>query len=150
MKFTQGLALVATTVLFCGGAATVTASASAVELTGNAPESGSVTLNSDDSVVSASSNELLAEIDGSAQKAATLLRTVVNMKSGRWVYYSDHHNYLNKYKWGHSNYYRSTSSHESKAKVGSKSSGWVSASAHHYSKATAKGKGTFKAYYSNN
>ncbi|MCG0733475.1 hypothetical protein WJM93_15710 [Lactiplantibacillus plantarum] len=149
MHFTKSLTISATTLLLLGGAAPAVASASTVDLSDQAPSSGSVTLDNNDQVKSASSSTLLAEITKATQNTGKIVvRSVVNMASGRWVYYSDHHG-LKNYKWGHSNYYSTKGSHGSKAKVGSSSSGWIYAKAHKYSYSTAKGYGTFKAYYTN-
>lgn len=65
----------------------------------------------------------------------------------RWVYYSDHNNYLNGYKWSHSNYYHDCERHSSTAAVGGQDKTRVFAGAGSFSYATATSYGTAQAWY---
>lgn len=128
-------------VLTFGGS--IVANAESIDLGDNAPKSGSVTLDDNDNVVSSSSDSILDAIENAPKN---VLRSAVNFAHSRWVYYSDNHNYLNGYKEGHSNYRHNNLIHSSTAQVGS-SKRSATAGAGSWSYATAKGKGTFKAFY---
>ncbi|CAM3163333.1 hypothetical protein SAMN04487792_1046 [Lactobacillus bombicola] len=65
----------------------------------------------------------------------------------RWVYFADHHNYFNGYKWSHSNYYHDSERHSSTAAVGGKDTTTIYAGANKFSYALAKGYGTAQAWY---
>lgn len=118
--------------------------------------SGEVQLDDHDQVVFASSMALVEPNEPIPQnltdKQALFARlsnanfTAVNMPNSRWVYYSDHHNYFNGYKWGHSNYFHRFARHTATAKVGNNFK-LVPALENSWAFATAKGYGTFKAYY---
>ncbi len=120
--------------------------------------SGEVQLDDHDQVVFASSMALVEPNEPTPQnltdKQALFARlsnanfTAVNMPNSRWVYYSDHHNYFNNYKWGHSNYFNSVVRHSATAIVG-KSQDKVVKLKNEWALTTAKGYGTFKAYYNN-
>ena len=120
---------------------------------------GEVQLDDHDKVVSASA-EVLKKTPATTDQKWSLFDLVsnvslaaVNLPNGRWVYYSDHHNYFNGYKWGHSNYLNRVYDHYATAKIfpGKTIDSFQSifASKGSWSYATAKGYGTFYAYYSN-
>lgn len=120
--------------------------------------SGEVQLDDHDHVVFASSMALVEPNEPTPQnltdKQALFARlsnanfTAVNMPNSRWVYYSDHHNYFNNYKWGHSNYFNSVAKHSASAWVGNDHEKDVR-DANCWATAVAKGHGTFKAFYNN-
>ncbi|MHB9951932.1 hypothetical protein [Ligilactobacillus murinus] len=120
--------------------------------------SGEVQLDDHDHVVFASSMALVEQNEPKSQtltdKQALFARlsnanfTAVNMPNSRWVYYSDHHNYFNNYKWGHSNYFNSVVRHSATAWVGNDHEKVVK-DANYWAFAVAKGHGTFKAFYNN-
>ena len=113
---------------------------------------GEVQLDDHDNVVSASS-EVLKGTSTEVNQNRSLFDIVsnvslaaVNLPNGRWVYYSDHHNYFNGYKWGHSNYLNRVFYHYSTAIVGNDTKSDFGVKGF-WSRATAKGHGTFRAYY---
>ncbi|WP_124943346.1 hypothetical protein [Weissella viridescens] len=140
--------LLATTVL--GGMlalGTVQASAATIDINDSTPGVQSLYFDKDNNLAGASSKNLFerASACGSADIAKNKtpqLAGAVNYANGRWVYYTDHNNYLNGYKWGHSNYTQRKLSHSSSARVGGTLRS-ASARAEQQSQAVAKAKGSF-------
>lgn len=134
-----------------GSAGAYSANAMSITLDDTAPTSGSVTLDDNDNVVSASSPILynLAKTAGSRATGTSKiqLESAYHWRNSDWVVYSDHHNYFNKYKQGHSNYLHHLVRHGSFATVGGHGDGWVYASAQKWSYSNGAGKGTFVAKY---
>lgn len=130
------------------------ANAASVDITNDMPKSGSIVLNDNNSIAKAS-NPLFTESSKQSQNttstpwfAISFARQAENIKNGRWVAYTDHNNYLNGYKWSHSNFLYYNGIHSSSAKVGKNKtvqSGFKTANKWSY--ATAKGKGAAKAWY---
>lgn len=105
-----------------GGVSAYSANAMSITLDDTAPNSGSVTLDDNDDVVSASS-PILYNLAKNAESNATgtskyQLKTAYHWRNSDWVFYSDHHNYINGYKQGHSNYLHHKVRHGSFATVG--------------------------------
>lgn len=128
------------------------AQAASVDVPNYLPQ-GEVQLDDHDKVVSASA-EVLKKTPATTDQKWSLFDLVsnvslaaVNLPNGRWVYYSDHHNYFNGYKWGHSNYLNRVYDHYSTAQVGNDTKNAFAVKGS-WSRATAKGYGTFRAYYS--
>lgn len=134
-----------------GGVGAYSANAMSITLDDTAPNSGSVTLDDNDDVVSASS-PILYNLAKNAESNATgtskyQLKTAYHWRYSDWVVYSDHHNYINGYKQGHSNYLHHKVRHGSFATVGGSGDGWRYASAQKWSYASGAGKGTFVAKF---
>lgn len=144
VPFILGLGLI-------GGFSSYSVNATSLTLNVRTPSSGSVTLDNNDNVVSASSpviyNLAKNAEDSTSNSPGLQSRTAVNMANSRWVYYSDHHNYINGYKQGHSNYLHHKQRHGSYAKVGGSGDGWRYASAQKWSNSNGASKGTFVAKY---
>lgn len=89
-----------------------------LSLTDDAPNSGSVTLDNNDKVTSASS-DYLRDLANKKQDDDNGLsnRDSWNMASSRWVFYTDGHNIFNNYKRSHSNYLHFKELHGSYAAV---------------------------------
>lgn len=124
-------------------------SAATIDLDSTAPQQGSVILDDHDNLLASSSEALTNIINGVKKDASTMVRDVVNVENGRWVYFSDHHNYFNGYKWGHSNYLNKKQTHSAYAKIGGNSGEWVRKTANNWAYNTKKGYGTFVAKYRN-
>ncbi|CCI82403.1 lactococcin 972 family bacteriocin [Lactobacillus hominis] len=113
------------------------------------PNSGSVVFNGN-KTISASSNLLLNPVKTPKVPFSpffTSFSQIVNVKNGRWVYYSDHHNYFNGYKWSHSRFYHATRNHHASAKVGSGPLVVRYAGPGQWAEAVAKGYGLAQAWY---
>ncbi|MEY8662330.1 hypothetical protein AALT52_05450 [Ligilactobacillus faecis] len=128
--------------------------AASVEVPNDLPQ-GEVQLDDHDNVVASSSSLLVPTASPKLEDKHDLYNlvssvnlTAINLPNGRWVYYSDHHNYFNGYKWGHSNYVNWVQDHTATAKVGDSSS-VVRKPSGQWAYATAKGYGTFQAFYNN-
>ncbi|MFR0601100.1 hypothetical protein [Lactobacillus equicursoris] len=124
--------------------------ASTISLSGQAPKKGSVTLDDNDHVVSASSPIIYGLAKEAEKEASNPIfgesKTAVNYAHSRWVYYSDRHG-LHHYKVGHSNFYHRTEYHTSYAKVGGNGRRSKQAGPNKWSYAAVAGHGTFRAYY---
>lgn len=139
------------------GATSVTATkanAATIDITDDMPKSGSVVLSDTNNIVKASNPLFMEKANQNKVNTSTpwfavsLARHVENIKNGRWVSYTDHHNYLNNYKWSHSNFLYYAGLHSSSAKVGNgKLVKSKITKAGKWSYATAKGYGTAKAWY---
>ncbi|KMO48131.1 hypothetical protein ACR74Y_12760 [Lacticaseibacillus rhamnosus] len=121
------------------------ASAATIDLPASAPNYGYVALDDEGAVID-SSSPILTALDQQARNHVHK-REAVNFAHSRWVYYSDHHNYFNGYKWSHSNYYHNAEYHTSTAAVSGHDKTTASAKAHNYSVATAAGKGKAQMWY---
>lgn len=122
--------------------------ATTIDMPTSAPNSGYVVLDDSDHVIDASSlviKDLAQKSENSTNSIQP--RDVVNWRHSRWVYYTDHNNYINGYKWSHSNYYHSQTYHTSAAAVGGANFTRRGANAHSYSMATAAGRGRAQAWY---
>lgn len=119
--------------------------ATTIDLPENAPKSGYVAFNDQDEIVESSSATLKKLATNSSTKPQ--FKTAINMANSRWVYFSDHHNYINGYKWSHSNYYHTKEYHTSTAAVSGHDRTRREAKAKQWSFATAAGKGTAQAWY---
>lgn len=117
-------------------------------LTDDAPNSGSVTLDNNDKVISASS-DYLRDLANKKQDGDDGLsnRGAWNMANSRWVFYTEGHNYFNNYKRSHSNYLHFKEFHGSYAAVGKSRGKWAYANAGRWSIATKGGHGTAIAKY---
>ena len=124
-------------------------SAETIDLGTSAPNTGSVTLNSNDQIIAASSNYYGLKVNSEKLEIQNRSGSEHFLPTGSWTYFSDHHNFLNGYKWGHSNFLSKKRRHGSYAHLARKNvgGGWVYASAGHWSYSTAKGYGTFTAKY---
>lgn len=121
----------------------VSANANTINMGEDAPTSATLELDDNDEVVNGSSegssNSILDIVNNSVNKFA---RSAIHYAHSSWTYYTDHHNYFNGYKEGHSNYLHRSLLHSSTAKVGSNKK-TATAGAKKWSYATAKGKGNF-------
>lgn len=106
-------------------------------------QSEPITIN-DNHKTATSSSSILTKL---SQPLENGLGTAINFAHSRWVYYTDHNNYLNGYKWSHSNYYHQDVYHSSSAAVSNSDFTKRYANAGQYSIATAAGKGTAQAWY---
>ncbi|KRK09998.1 lactococcin 972 family bacteriocin [Lacticaseibacillus zeae] len=121
-------------------------SATTIDLPETAPNSGYVALDDNDNVT-ATSSPVLTELVTKQGTSKRKPRAAVNMANSRWVYYTDHNNYFNGYKWAHSNYYHRTEYHSSTAAVDGKDTTTRYADARKWSQATAAGKGEPQFWY---
>lgn len=134
------------TVIACGMAFGVTGisqvSAASIDLGPAAPQSGALELNDQDEIANASDVYFGYKLN--AERLGISNRTAHNYARGRWVYYSDHRNIFNGYKWVHSNTFSKKYHHGAYAAVSkTKHSGhWVYANAGKWAYCTAKGYGT--------
>lgn len=143
-KTVSGLLFGLGTILAMSGVGVV-ANADTIDLPTAAPNSGYVAFDNQGKILE-SSSPIFVALSQEKHQTSPLARGVSNMAHSRWVYYSDHHG-LGGYKWSHSNYYHRTEDHTSTAAVSGHDKTRRSASAHHYSYATAAGKGTAQAWY---
>ncbi|MBA1394427.1 hypothetical protein EQ500_11230 [Lactobacillus sp. XV13L] len=122
--------------------------ATTIDMPASAPNSGYVALDDNDHVIDSSSSIIKALAQKNENSHNTIQpRDVINWRYSRWVYYTDHHNFTNGYKWSHSNYYHSQEYHTSSAAVNGTDFTRRGANAHNYSIATAAGYGQAQAWY---
>lgn len=129
-----------------GGLGVYSANATSVNISQDVPSTGSVTLDDNDKVITASSPELFELIKKSEENRIEP-RAAINYENGRWVYYSENHNIFNGYKEGHSNYIHRKEFHGAYATVGGSGDGWVYAKSNVWAYSDGAGKGTFVAKY---
>lgn len=118
-----------------------------IDITESMPKSGHVELNGS-KVVNPSSPLFVNQTHfKSNQPWFTMSLYALNIKNGRWVTYSDHHNYLNGYKWSHSRFMYYSGLHTASARVGSGRTITSTANSGQWADATAKGYGLAQAWY---
>lgn len=129
---------------------TSTSKAATIDITDDMPTSGSVIIKGD-KVISASNNTLLHSLTPTKNTLPYLTSLyALNVENGRWVCYSDHHNYINGYKWSHSRFIHYTKNHHASARVGKGQLVTRYAGPGQWADAVAKGYGTAQAWYGTN
>lgn len=148
MKKLSTLLIVAGTAVSLTGVPAISKAAT-VDSSPKIPNSGYVALDDNNKIVESSSPAFTSSStkNSDSNKLTPRSPSFPWWPHSRWVYYSDHNNYLNGYKWMHSNYYHNSERHSSTAAVGNGSKKRVFAGADKFSYATAKGYGTGKAWY---
>ena len=118
-----------------------------IDITDNMPKSGHVELNGSKIVNPSSPLFANQTFSKPVQPWFATSLYALNVKNGRWVTYSDHHNYLNGYKWSHSRFIYYSGPHTASAKVGNGRTITSRANSGQWADATAKGYGLAQAWY---